>query len=209
MGPSADQLTNLTKAIDCVQDKYVCSYHWLFATLRDRPVGFEERFRQEFATYYGLNRAHLGDNFKKAYFDRLFGLKLESGGDPYTEPMIELYGIPRLRGDQALQASFVSKLVAIHDETRPVWDVHVREFFRIEEPPRTDEVRKRIVAYVELLEDLRRTYADWAKNPEFLSIVGQVRAKFPLLAETAPQRVADLLIWSLGKSARRATRAVR
>ncbi|MBS0524832.1 MAG: hypothetical protein JSS04_14485 [Proteobacteria bacterium] len=202
MGPSTTQLHVLGKAISCLQEENVQDYHWLFATLRERPVGFEARFRQEFAKYYQLNRAHLGDVFKEAYFDRLFRLKLVPDSDPYTEPMEKLYSIPRLKGDCALQASFVSKLVAIHDETRPVWDIHVRDFFGIKDP-KARSVTDRIAGYVAILEELRRTYACWARNSEFLSVVAQVRARFPLLGETAPQRIADLLIWSFGRSAKR------
>src|SRR5688572_17165467 len=92
-------------------------------------------FERTFCSFYGLKAGGLTDKFRQRYFDLLFGLKLSPGSQPpYEKLLLELHAIKRHKGDLVLPASFVSKLVALHDDSRPLFDRHVSNFFGVAMP---------------------------------------------------------------------------
>ena len=92
------------------------------------PVSRQE-LQTRFANYYRLHIGGLTDAFKRRYLELLLTCKPRGKRDPYTPLLKELYEFPRRKGDRTLQVSFVSKLVAFNDESRPLYDVHVKNFF--------------------------------------------------------------------------------
>lgn len=97
-------------------------YFTLRRLLRTKPIGFESQFKSIFVQHYGLNAGGLTSEFKELFFKLLFDLDVQMCVDPYTQNLRTLYSIPRHTKDQALQCSFVSKMVAIHDDSRPIYD---------------------------------------------------------------------------------------
>jgi len=140
--PSPHQLRLLSEALAYLRYADYAPYLTLKRLFLARQDGYQALFCREFARFYGLNAGGVTEAFKKRYFELLFGLRIQEGVDPYTPILTELYEIPRRQGDKALQCSFVSKLVAMHDETRPLYDRHVSAFFGITVPPNASvEVR--------------------------------------------------------------------
>ena len=128
------QLNLLDVAIAYLREENFSPYLMLKCLLAEKPRGFQADFRQIFENYYGLNAGGVTDAFKDRYFDLLFSLEFQDDVEPYTPILKELYEIPRRKGDKGLQCSFVSKMVAIHDEAYPIFDRHVRDFFGISVP---------------------------------------------------------------------------
>lgn len=154
-------------------------------------------FRNRFAKWYRLNSAGLSDAFKDRYFDHLFAAKPVGQEDPYTAILLDLYKIRRRKGDRALQCSFVSKLVAIHDESRPIFDKYVREFFGIAVPS-LGSVEFRVAGFVANLNRIREQYGEWSIDPEFETVFEPLYRKNPGLRECHPHRALDNLIWTIG-----------
>jgi hypothetical protein len=196
--PNRYQLALLSEAIAHLKDSDILPYLKLKRMLTDQPVGFQPEFRQTFERYYGLNAAGVSDAFKRRYFELLFDLKLKEDGDPYTSILKELYSVLRRKEDKALQCSFVSKLVAIHDETRPIFDRHVSHFFGITVPS-NGWVDFRIAGFVANLMWLRETYQHWSGDERFIDILSAVKHKHPSLKDCAGARVTDFLIWTVGR----------
>jgi hypothetical protein len=196
--PNKYQLSLLREAIKKLDAEGLQTYLTLKRLLREQPDGFKDQFRRMFENYYGLNTGGVTGPFKNRYFELLFGLKLEEGVDPYTPILKELYEIPRRKGDKALECSFVSKLVAIHDETRPLFDQHVSAFFGITVPS-SGCVDFRIAGFVDNMEWLRQTYCCWSADSQFQRILSTVKQKRPSLEGCADPRLADFLVWTVGR----------
>src|SRR6266516_1775939 len=118
----------LTKAVDEIQPRDLDGYFDLKGLLAAKTAASRAEFQARFTKYYGLNNGGLTEALKKRFFELLFAFDLQKQTDPYTALLLELYRMPNRRGYHCLQASFVSKLVAIYDESRPLYDVHVSKF---------------------------------------------------------------------------------
>jgi hypothetical protein len=107
-----------------------CPYLELKELFTDRSDLRRRRFRLLFTDYYGLNVAGLTDVFIDRFFEILFtGTEIVNGQPDFSAIFSELCSIPRRKGDSATQFSFVSKLVAMHRESSPIYDKHVLAFF--------------------------------------------------------------------------------
>lgn len=197
--PNQYQLRLLSEALICIRYADYAPYLTLKRLFLERQDRHPAQFCREFTLFYGLNTGGVTEAFKKRYFELLFDLKIEEGVDPYTPVLTELYEIPRRQGDKALQCSFVSKLVAMHDETRPLYDRHVSDFFGITVPPNTN-VQFRIANFVADIERLRQTYACWSQDEQFLIILQKLIKQHPTLKDCASPRLTDLLIWTVGRN---------
>ena len=166
------------------------------------PQGDTPHFRDIYKRYYHLNVAQLSEQFLDHYFNLLFSQNIGKTTEPYSQILRELYDYPNRRGLNTLQFSFVSKLMATRDENRPVYDKHVRDFFKLSMPSGND-VNARIAQYIYQLSWLRETYELWQLDSNFKEIVAQVRDKYSLLIDCPATRVADLLVYTVGKHNRR------
>jgi hypothetical protein len=155
-------------------------------------------FRTKFSKYYGLNHAGLSAQWKDAYFEMLFSFRKRMPKDPHRVALQKLYPLPRLKKDNALQCSFVSKLVAIHDERQPLFDKYVQCYFGLGPPSLTGLTDFRISGFVQNLQEIRRRYETWSHYKPFAQIVDRLRKKVPDLAECHSVRICDFLVWSVG-----------
>lgn len=156
-----------------------------------------DAFKKKFANYYRLNSGGLTDLFKRAYFDHLFACSPVGQADPYTPILLDLYHYERHTGDRTVQASFVSKLVSVHDESRPIFDRHVSNFFGIGVPASgTPEFR--IAGFVANLKLIQNQYEAWAADERFPELRDSVQRRQPKLKQCHPSRVCDLLVWTTG-----------
>jgi hypothetical protein len=155
------------------------------------------KFRRLFTQWYGLNSAGLTDAFRDRYFQLLFAAKPVGKRDPYSSILLDLYEIPRRKGDPSLQCSFVSKLVAIHDESRPIYDVYVREFFGMA-PPSVGSIKFRVAGFVANIDRIREEYGEWAQSPRFQGVVEPLFKMNPSLRHCHPHRALDVLVWTVG-----------
>jgi hypothetical protein len=197
--PNRYQLILLGEATMHMEETNVSPYLMLKHLLTKKPAGFQADFRRIFESYYGLNAGGVTDAFKDRYFGLLFGLEIQGHDDPYTPILMELYAIPRRKGDKALQCSFVSKLVAIHDESCPIFDRHVSDFFGITVPS-NGSVDFRVAGFLANLKYLRQTYESWSEDSEFQKILLAVNQKHPYLKGCTTPRIADFLVWTVGRN---------
>jgi len=196
--PSALQLDLLSQASRCVAEGDVAAYQEVKRLFAARGEAGRIAFRRAFERYYGLHAGGVTQSWRDRYFELLFGLHIQEGVDPYTPILRSLYAIPRHKGDQALQFSFVSKMVAIHDESYPLYDRYVRGFFGIE-PPSIGGTDFRIAGFVAHMQWLRQTYRAWAHDTTFRQVIVSLRERYPCLQTASVSRLADMLVWAAGK----------
>jgi hypothetical protein len=190
------QVDRLEKAATRVDPEAVQTILRLRELLRSKEEADHTRFRDLFAKFYGLNSGGLSKEFKQRYFELLFEFDSQQA-DVYTPLLSELYNYRRRKGGYALQVSFVSKLVATHDDSYPMYDRHVRNFFGLSAPG-GGSIEFRIAGFVENLAQLRATYLAWIDDPRWQAVFAQVSEKIPAVDVLHPVRVCDLLVWTVG-----------
>jgi hypothetical protein len=197
--PTRYQLDLLGEAVKYLKEEDYAPYLKLKHLLAEKPSGFRLEFRRTFESYYVMGAAGLTEDFKNRFFELLFALAIRDD-DPYTSLLKDLYEYPRRQGDKSLQCSFVSKLVAVHDESRPILDKHVSNFFGIKIPS-TGGVDFKISVFVACIGLLRKIYQGWAEDSQFNEILSRLKLRHPRLVNCDTCRVADLLVWTVGREA--------
>mgnify|MGYP003341746588 FL=1 len=176
-----------------------CPYLELKTLLPDQTDQARSRFRTLFTNYYGLNVGGLTDEYKNKYFNILHSGKVFKNQVPRFGSILRLlYKMPRKKGDRALPFSFVSKLVAIHLESSPIYDKHVLNFFGKKPPAATTAKAERIKWYVEFLNNVATDYTSWAQDPRVVPILNRLMGRDPQLAQCHVIRRMDFLVWKVG-----------
>lgn len=186
----------LEKAAERIRPTDFDGYFGLKDLLASKDHKDRREFQRRFASYYRLHNAGLTDAFKKRYFTLFFEFQPRQK-DPYTSLLLELYNIPRRKGDHSIQASFVSKMVAMRDESRPLFDRHVSNFFGLSVPS-VGSVQFRIAGFVRNLQYIQANYETWAADDRFRRITTVLFDKHPRLQTCHPTRVCDFLVWTVG-----------
>lgn len=101
--------------------------------------------------------------------------------------------------DHALQFSFVSKLVAIHDEQEPIFDRYVQSYFGLGPPSLAGLTEFRISGFLQNLDEIGRRYRAWSDYEPFAAILDGLRQNIPGLKDCHSFRICDFLVWSVGK----------
>ena len=200
MAPSRSKQTQwklLDKAAARINPIAIDNYLELRRLLVSKSPAHRKHFRRAFSTFYRLQIGGLTEAFKDRYFELLFRHAPGSDQDPYTSILLALYEVRRRQGDRSIQASFASKLVAIHDESRPIFDRHVSHFFGISVPS-LGSPEFRIARFVENLAIIRSRYDEWSADPKFKTIVTKARQVNPRILECHPNRICDFLVWTIG-----------
>ena len=176
-----------------------CPYLELKEMLTDTSPLVRRRFRLLFTNYYGLNVAGLTDAFLDRFFGILFGGNVIVSGKPdFSTILNELCFIPRKKGDCAMPYSFVSKLVAMHRESSPIYDRHVLAFFGEEAPSASVTKGVRIAWFIAFLKGVAEDYERWAEDSRVIAIIDRLKMRDGRLANCQVVRLLDFLVWKVG-----------
>ena len=167
--------------------------------LNDVTPQARSRFRTLFINFYGLNVGGLTAAFKDRFFEILFGGDVIVNGAPdFSAILTELSVIPRKTGNCAMPFSFVSKLVAMHRETSPIYDRHVLAFFGEKAPKPSQPKKERITWYVGFLNQVASDYATWSQDGRIIPIINRFKTRDDRLALCNVIRLVDFLVWKVG-----------
>lgn len=195
------QIPLIEAAAGALESEPVHTYACLRQLLGMEDAQARRSFETKFTRYYGLNAAGVTDRFRKVYFKRLYALRGQKIRDSSYAPLLrDLYKIRRHKGDNALPCSFVSKLIAILDESRPLFDVYVSRFFGLG-APQSASLDLRIAGFVSNLAVIRTNYHAWTEDARFQAVFEQLRDRIHELRGCHPVRVCDFLVWQAGKRA--------
>ena len=193
------QIDLLGKAAEHLEQEKITPYFRLCELLPGTGPDSRREFERTFCRFYGLNAGGLTDAFRQRYFDLLFGMNLSPGMQPpYEKLLLELHPIRRRKGDQVLPVSFVSKLIAMRDDSRPLFDRHVRNFFGVGVPA-LGSLSFRIKGFIGNLESIRQTYIAWESRKDFQEIRLSLLRRIPALADCHVVRICDFLVWTAGR----------
>lgn len=191
----------LAEAEQLIRARDFRPYFELKELLRDSSPAARQRFRSRFTTYYGLSKGGLTDQFKDRFFEILFDGNVIIDGRPnFSTILNDLSALERRTGDRAIPFSFVSKLVVVHCESCPIYDKHVRSFFGQTAPASSVDDAARIKWFVDFLESISASYAEWARDPRVVPILQKFKKRDPRLRKCHPVRLLDFLVWKTGNA---------
>jgi hypothetical protein len=149
-----------------------CPYFELRSLFKSRRQADPERFRSLFVSFYDMNTARLPPAFLDCFFAILFSNNVMVDGRPDVAGILSrLYEIDWAERRPSMQFSFVSKLAAMHDESSPVYDSFVGDFFS-NWPPSTDQPKaKRIDGFLKILERIKTSYTAWSNDHRLIPIL--------------------------------------
>jgi hypothetical protein len=178
-----------------------CPYFELKSLFADSSPSARDRFCSLFKRFYSLNSAGLTQDFMTRFFEILYeGPAIVDGRPDFATILKELSTIKRHQGDYAMPFSFVSKLVAMHDEASAIYDRHVLSFFGRAVPPASIEKGKRIEWFIGLLSHISRSYSAWANDPRIMPVLKRLQERDAKLTELHPVRLMDFLVWKVGSA---------
>jgi hypothetical protein len=187
----------LNAAADALLVRDIAPYIKLRSFVTSGMIGDKAAFIRLFSSYYGLNQGGLGRDLKDAYFRLLFEYRCNAHAAPLRAVLLALHAVPNAKGYRSFQASFASKLIAIHDETQPLYDRHVAAFFRMKRPS-GDNIEIRIEGFRVMLQEIKKAYEAWSQTKELTAVINRVQRNFPDLAASHRHRVCDFLVWVMG-----------
>lgn len=154
-------------------------------------------FRSKFAAHYGINAARPSKQWRDRYFEILFDFQTELPADAHVYALRELYEVQSQKGRHKLHLSFVSKLVAIHDETHPIFDQNVKNFFGLC-APEIGSLDFRIAGFMQNLGEIRLRYNAWMEHGRFAATIENLRDTIPGMDDCHHIRICDFLVWWVG-----------
>jgi hypothetical protein len=183
----------LQVGLGALQANDVVPYLGLRELLPIDELAARNEFQRLFSIYYGLR--FLPAAARGTYFQLLFDFNHNAAQpvNDYAGPLQELFGITH-----RFEASFVSKLVSIHDETRPLYDRYVGGILGITHP-RGNDFNLRIDGFFHNLNHIFDLYQDWSADPEGAHLVANFREHFEGFGLVHPHRILDFCVWSAGR----------
>jgi len=175
-----------------------CPYLDLKALLPINDSFSRGRFRELFTDFYQLRRGGLTEEFKDKYFEILFDPPQLDGRLDVRRIFEELCSVKNWQGSETLPLSFVSKLVGMHDESSPIYDIHVSRFLGVKPPGPTRPMALRIDWCLEFFGTATDDYVRWAKQEDVATILQSLKQRDIALTKCHDVRLLDFLIWKVG-----------
>jgi len=149
-------------------------------------------FQFIFRSFYRLDNAGLSNELKDHYFKLLSNknIKLE-------KILLELYNFKTLRGYNAVQFSFATKLLHTVDNHLPIFDAEASRVLKIRvSGSGKEKIKSCLIAY----ENMKGIYSSLLEDKKILMLIQKFKNKFKLKdKDMTDEKILDFIIWSLGK----------
>lgn len=179
-------VTSLNAGTTKIQCSHLERYDYLRTNLSLVNVATHQEFQSTYAGLFQLRFMQRPDNFA-AYFTLMETAKAQPTGHSFQGLLQQYYN-----QTNRWEVSFVSKLIAIIDPNRSVWDSLVSKRLRLTLPT-IKTAQTCSAAYAQLEQRMSRILHD----PHFPSVTAAFDNRFPR-RNYHPMRVLDATIWGLG-----------
>jgi len=98
-----------------------------------------------------------------------------------------------------VEASFASKMLAMIDPDRPIWDLYVLKNLGIKPPPPYLDPGVRIGMVCEKMETISKAYDRLAAREDMVAAIEWIDANFPLARQLSNMKKMDFVLWSIRK----------
>jgi hypothetical protein len=177
-------------------------YVFLMDRFAHTDVSSDLVFQFVFRSFYRLDSAGLTKAFKYEYFAALQRLRASSTIDIETVAT-HFHAFPRLKGDNTLQFSFVTKLAHTIDPSAPIFDNEVAQVFGFRRPA-SGTFTERLHGHLEFHTWLRSTYQTVIAKGLLARTIDLFRQQFARQARVIGEtKTLDFIFWSAGKLIKR------
>ncbi|MCF2489695.1 hypothetical protein [Dyadobacter sp. CY347] len=186
------------KIVDNIKYESVDVYKFLQQAYQDTDITTNYLFQFLFRKYYNLEEARLSDDFHSEYFKILQDLKNNSQDWNYESVIEHLYQIPRAKGDNAIQCSFVSKMFHTLDPNNVVYDSKVAKMFRFKSLS-TLSTDQKIGKFKQQIGTISSSYNEIITKRLLDDVIIMFDARFEN-HDLHPRKVLDFIFWSAGRT---------
>jgi len=97
----------------------------------------------------------------------------------------------------SVEASFATKLLAMIDPSRPIWDVYVLKNLGIKAPAQYLDPGVRIGLICDKMDTISNAYARLAIRPDMIAAISWLDTNFPLSSKLSTMKKMDFILWLL------------
>jgi hypothetical protein len=193
-------IQTLLKSIDRKKD--IDPYLLLLRMFDEGSVVNNERFKSTYRKYWQLNAARVSDSYCKHYFQVMENHRY-SGNKSIKDVVSVLYNVPsNLKGIKTIQFSFATKLLHTIDNTLPMYDSLVADFYFCPQIKPYWKYAKKLSTYLQIYDFLLREQKRILDNHFLSESIGKVRGHFKLPREYTDQKIIDTLLWKFAADLR-------
>lgn len=195
---------NIIKVLDTIDRKKVIDPYLKMAEMfRAGNVSDNDEYKTIYRKYWQLNAARLSDHYCNHYFQVMENHRHKVQIDIETV-VKELYEVPsNSKGIKTIQFSFATKLLHTIDNTKPVYDSLVGNFYFFPQIKPTWKYSQKLSAYTEAYKFLSNEYKRILDNGLLSKSMQQFRERFRLPHTYTDQKIVDTLLWAFSSYARK------
>lgn len=193
---------NSVKIIKLIPQKGVNNYLTIGEYFLKGNVKNNKEFHNIFKSFYGLNIAHLTQQFDDSYFTKFDKYR----GQIITEETInsflkEWYDIPNSRECNTVQFSFLSKLLHTIDNDKIIYDKWVRILFGLKDVSSIKGLsfQEKVNIYYEQYQQLQNAYKVLIDSGDLDSLIVKFEKSFPQSIGISKVKKIDFIFWKAGK----------
>ena len=152
-------------------------------------------YKTTYRIYWQLNAARLSDNYCDHYFRVLE--KYRNRDDQDVEGVVKaLYEVSSNSKDKkTLQFSFATKLLHTIDNTRPIYDSLIADFYFLPQIKPTWKYDKKLSAYLKAYDFIQQEHKRVINDNILSTAITRFRTHFDLPATYTDQKIIDTLLW--------------
>ena len=188
-----DNISSINNAINRSRD--IDPYMTLQTIFQNGSILNNGNFKTIYRKYWQLNAARLSDTFCDHYFQVLE--KNRNKEDRNIKEVVEdLYRVSsNAKNKKTLQFAFATKLLHTIDNTLPVYDSLVADFYFLPQIKLNWKYDKKISTYLKAYEFLQKEHKRILDGKLLSSAITRFRTHFALPASYTDQKIIDTLLW--------------
>lgn len=177
------------------REKEIKPYLTILRLFNDGRIYNNAEFQFVYRKYYQLNAARLSEDYCTHYFNVMDELRNIEHND-IINVVEKLYEVPtNSRGKQVIMFSFATKLIHTIDNTQPLYDSFVADFYFFPQIDSNWTYSKKLFTYLESYGYLQQEYKRIIDNHLLSESIELFRKRFDLPQAYTDQEIIDTLLW--------------
>lgn len=193
-------LANQAAVLGNLKLESLAVYEFLQSRYGQAPdVSQDSVFQFVFRSFYRLDNAGLSDSFKVHYFEIMQQERNSSVEFDIARVCRELYAHKRLKKDQSLQFSFVTKMASTLSADFPVYDSEVARMHGFSPPNSIKDMEAKLDKLMSFYDLVQAGYEDVVASSALEPVLKGFDAAFPAHRSLNVIKKLDFIVWSAGK----------
>ena len=194
---------NIVKLLDAIErSKDIDPYLKMAEMFKVVKVSDNYEYQNIYRKYWQLNAARLSDHYCNHYFQTMENNRYNKHID-IEEVLKAMYEVPsNSKGQKTIQFSFATKLIHTIDNTRPIYDSLVGDFYFLPQIKSSWEYKKKISVYMTIYNFLLNEHKRVLDKGLLSESIEKFREHFRIPPAYTDQKIIDTLLWKFSSYAR-------